>query len=739
MIDKLIKNKYFTQGTFLVMMLVVGNFFNFVLSAILGRTLSLEQFGIFTLFSTLAYFVTIFINSLAGIVNYQVAHSFGQGKPRQSVDFFLRVRKSIVWISLIITLFWVVLAVPLAKFFNIPNVFYFLLFAPVFSLGLIGAAYRGYLQGNFEFGAIAALAVVESGSKLLLGSILVFAHLNAWIYSVIPISFLVVLFFAWIFSKKRIDADLSDKSTDEQKDFSWKYFLASILTGSSSAIFINMDVVLAKHYLTETLAGQYAILSLVGKLVFFTISLLSIFIVSLARRDEAQLVHPSKNFYKLLAGSVVLSVGIFVVFGNLRAIFVPLLLGKKSLAILPFVNEYILATIFYGLAGFISGYHIVRSQYFFSKVSIIFALAMIGAIMLMHGTISQIVQMFYIVSLGYFVAVIVLHLLSWIKEDLKKFRKSPSLDLVDILNISIGIPSYNEEKNIGNLLDALLNQETKNINIRKIVVISSGSTDQTNSVVENYMKKDTRIILLTESKRSGKAQAINKFLRVVSDAVVVIESADTIPKPDAIEKLCVPFLADPKVGMTGAAPLPVNSENTFIGYIVHAWWWFHRNIPRFGELVAFRNILPQISANTAVDEAYIQAKIIQAGFRAIHVDDAVVFNKGSLTVADLIKQRRRISNGHARLMSEENIKISNMTRSSLFLLFFKYEMTQFRHVIWLLAGIGLEIWARILGFFDKYFYSYNPVVWEVADSTKDLETEDLVSVNLKEDPNDSIS
>ena len=62
---------------------------------------------------------------------------------------------------------------------------------------------------------------------------------------------------------------------------------------------------------------------------------------------------------------------------------------------------------------------------------------------------------------------------------------------------------------------------------------------------------------------------------------------------DTIEKLCEPFLRDEKIGLTGGAPIPVNDPNTFLGYIIHAWWWFHRNIPRFGEIIAYRNILSQ--------------------------------------------------------------------------------------------------------------------------------------------------
>lgn len=300
----------------------------------------------------------------------------------------------------------------------------------------------------------------------------------------------------------------------------------------------------------------------------------------------------------------------------------------------------------------------------------------------------------------------------------------------NFLKVSICIPAYNEGKNIDKILKALLNQVTEKIKINKIVVVSSGSTDNTDVIVTKYCKKFPQISLIKQPKRMGKAMAINAFLKVVNDEVVVIESADTIPRTDTIEKLCVPFLTDKKIGMTGGAPIPINDSDCFIGYIIHAWWWFHRNIPRFGEIIAYRNVLPYISPTTAVDEAYIQAKLIQMEYKIVHIDEAIIQNKGPQTVSDLIKQRRRIFNGHSRLHEEESIRINNMTKSSLHLLLFKFKMYHVKHLIWFGGGILLEIYARSLGMYDAYFKNINPYIWDTAKSTKNVEKTKVIKTVL---------
>ncbi len=303
---------------------------------------------------------------------------------------------------------------------------------------------------------------------------------------------------------------------------------------------------------------------------------------------------------------------------------------------------------------------------------------------------------------------------------LKKIRNISKKDPARKLSVSICIPAYNESKNIRNILNALQKQITQNIVINKIVVVSSGSTDNTDKIVTDYALKNPKISLIRQNDRKGKASAINAFLKTVDDEVVVIESADTIPVHNTIQKLCEPFLKNEKIGMTGGAPVPVNDPDTFLGYIIHAWWWFHRNIPRFGEIIAFRNIIPQIVETTAVDEAYIQAKMVRMGYGVIPVNDAVVKNKGAETISDLIKQRRRVMNGHARLLKNEGVKIDNMTKSSLALLLFKFKMRNLKEFSWLLGGIGIEIYARLLGFIDYHISRKNPYVWDMASSTKDV-------------------
>jgi glycosyltransferase involved in cell wall biosynthesis len=61
---------------------------------------------------------------------------------------------------------------------------------------------------------------------------------------------------------------------------------------------------------------------------------------------------------------------------------------------------------------------------------------------------------------------------------------------------SIGIMAYNEEANIGGMLgmlgklEALVSQRTAKVTITEIVVVASGCTDRTESVVQDWARRD---------------------------------------------------------------------------------------------------------------------------------------------------------------------------------------------------------------------------------------------------------
>jgi cellulose synthase/poly-beta-1,6-N-acetylglucosamine synthase-like glycosyltransferase len=282
--------------------------------------------------------------------------------------------------------------------------------------------------------------------------------------------------------------------------------------------------------------------------------------------------------------------------------------------------------------------------------------------------------------------------------------------------------AYNEERNIGQLLEALVRQRTKNVCLREMIVVSSGCTDNTEAIVRQWSLLDRRVRLLVQSKREGKASAVNMYLNQTTEKIAVLCSADLMPEPDALERLLAPF-ADPEVGMTTARPVPVNDPKTFMGFAAHMLWGLHHrlNQTRFkaGEMIAFRKIFERIPYHTAVDEASIEPVIRGQGYKAVYVPDAIVHNKGPETLKDFLSQRRRIYAGHLSVRDTLGYSVSTMSGAKILKMVLGDLDWHPRQFAWTWAVAGLEVYGRILGQRD-YKLQRNHTVWEIAKTTKQV-------------------
>lgn len=291
------------------------------------------------------------------------------------------------------------------------------------------------------------------------------------------------------------------------------------------------------------------------------------------------------------------------------------------------------------------------------------------------------------------------------------------------LSCSIGVFAHNEAGNIGNLLKAILSQKTAVASISEIIVVSSASTDGTDDIVREIASDNPQVKLITQARREGKSAAINLFLAQASQAIAIIISGDVIPADSTIEKLISAF-RDSKVGACGGRPMPVNTHDSFIGYAVHLLWRMHHRMalisPKLGEMIAFRRVMDSIPSDSAVDEASIEAIIRSHGLQLKYIPDAIIHNKGPENVADFIKQRRRIQNGHLWLRDKQDYKVVSQDKGTLLKIMVQELAEAPLDAIKILGVMLLEGYCRALGSWDYRIKKKNPFTWEIARSTKNL-------------------
>jgi biofilm PGA synthesis N-glycosyltransferase PgaC len=294
------------------------------------------------------------------------------------------------------------------------------------------------------------------------------------------------------------------------------------------------------------------------------------------------------------------------------------------------------------------------------------------------------------------------------------------IDRPQPLTCSIGIMGYNEEANIGSLLESILLQRTAVVAITEIIVIASGCTDGTEAIVKSFATRDPRIRLLVQVRREGKASAINYFLSEAKEKILLVSSADILPAPDTIEQLVAPFV-DPELAMTTCRPTPVNDKNRFMGFAAHMLWDLHHQINlidfKAGELIAFRKVFVKIPHRTAVDEASIESVIRGQGYSVRYVGTAATYNKGPDTIRDFLRQRRRIFAGHLALRDGVGYRVGTLSGMRMLPILLRQLDWKPRAFIWTWAVVALEVCGRMLGRLD-HMRRRDHSIWDIAKTTK---------------------
>lgn len=99
--------------------------------------------------------------------------------------------------------------------------------------------------------------------------------------------------------------------------------------------------------------------------------------------------------------------------------------------------------------------------------------------------------------------------------------------------VSIVVPIYKVERYLKECVDSILNQTLKDI---EIILVDDGSPDNCGQIVDDYAKKDPRVIPVHQ-KNSGYSIAVNKGIDMATGEYIgIIESDDWI-EPDMYEKL----------------------------------------------------------------------------------------------------------------------------------------------------------------------------------------------------------
>jgi cellulose synthase/poly-beta-1,6-N-acetylglucosamine synthase-like glycosyltransferase len=295
--------------------------------------------------------------------------------------------------------------------------------------------------------------------------------------------------------------------------------------------------------------------------------------------------------------------------------------------------------------------------------------------------------------------------------------------------ITIGICSYDEEKNIGTLLNSLLREQGLGKDY-EIIIVHSGCKDSTLETIKYFCNKDARIKLIIEKTRNGKISALNKILKLCQGDILIHISADILPMKNAL-KILLNHFNDPNVGAVSCHQIPLNG-NGFVDKIIKVIWNLHSETQSYysrkgiahlgGDMFAIRKeICNQIPEDIVNDDAYMGILCKHKGFKVLFEKKALSYFYGPDNLRDLIIQRRRIVYGHLKVkkVTNEAPKVLEMCPLiDKIVIISHFIRKNIKLMPYFIIACFLELFINILARLDILKNKNPHKVWKIALSTK---------------------
>lgn len=225
--------------------------------------------------------------------------------------------------------------------------------------------------------------------------------------------------------------------------------------------------------------------------------------------------------------------------------------------------------------------------------------------------------------------------------------------------VSVCIPAYNEEPNIGKILEYLRAEAVRTPGLHEVLVDVSGSTDRTAQIVAEFAATWKVVTMIDTGERDGLLRALDRMLGSASGDIVIRMDADIQPQPDSIARL-LEGLATWGVGIVGPRVEASPGRSRLVNRIAAVEWELHHQVSRRHAkttlLQAFWRGDAHLPSDCGVEDAALQEQVERRGLRAAYVEDSVIYTMPPSSLPALLIQRVRtiqqvrlhVRRGHSR-------------------------------------------------------------------------------------------
>ncbi|MBI3955323.1 oligosaccharide flippase family protein [Candidatus Gottesmanbacteria bacterium] len=383
----------------------IGNFINLIFNFSMGRLLGPEKYGeLGALFSS-----SVLLGVILGILSLftvkVVSSYWGKKDFEKILEFHNYLTPRLFLLSFLVCMILLAITPLISRFLHLVSFTPFILVALSFILSGPATLNKGILQGVLAFSYVTVNGVVEVTLKLIISVILVI--LNFGLLGPVLGSLLggIAGYILTVVQLKIIFRRVTHKKNSFVSWEMLKSFIPVTLASLTLALFLNMDIILVRHFLSGNIAGEYVALSTISKIIFYGIGpVITVMFPLISTR-----VSNGLPYLIPLLGTLVMSLGLSAVIMFTFFLFPKLIInsffGGNYLSIIPYLGLFSFYITIFSLNSILT-YFLLSISYYRPIFSLFIISLMQGVFIFMfHDNIWQVIWVNIAVSILYFMVI----------------------------------------------------------------------------------------------------------------------------------------------------------------------------------------------------------------------------------------------------------------------------------------------------------------------------------------------
>ncbi|OGC46647.1 hypothetical protein A3F07_00805 [candidate division WWE3 bacterium RIFCSPHIGHO2_12_FULL_38_15] len=343
--------------------LFVSSIFSYFLQFSLGRFLPVREYGDFNALLSVYYIVGV-PSTVLGISIIKVVSELKAEKEHEKVSgLFWNLSLFSLIFGAVLAAVFLILQKNIGSYLNITDGTVLKIYSALIMLSFLSLIPQSFLQGLLKFNSYAFFVVILGLLRLVIPVLFVIVGYGvAGAYGGISIVIVLTYFISLLL--------LRSDFVIKVHRISFNKYYKRILTFSASVLLVNLalmmlnniDVLLVKRFFLPEVAGYYAGVVTVGKILLFgagTVSVVMFPQISQAHIKNQNVYEKLKKFLALQLIIVILGLVVFSVFPKL---IVRIMFGNPFLPTVPFIPSFAIFMCLYVLITFMVNFFLAVNQ-----------------------------------------------------------------------------------------------------------------------------------------------------------------------------------------------------------------------------------------------------------------------------------------------------------------------------------------------------------------------------------------